>query len=155
MKILITGGNSATAFKLLKVLSQHQVVLADYGDVPILASQSYQMVSLGTKNEDTIAHTLLNNCLDYSVEAILPLHHFELDAIAKAQTLFTEFNISVLLPLVLELPNYLLAEKGEELLILHDGEILSDALNNDRNLNVERLSGAFYVTPLGLSLITI
>lgn len=155
MKILITGGNSATAFKLLKVLPQHQIILADYGDIPSLASQHYQMISLGLKNEDTIAHTLLNNCLDHNVDAILPLHHFELDAVAKADVLFNEFGISVLLPLISELPQYVLNEKSEELILLNNGDTLGSSLSLGSDLNVEKLSGAFYLTENGLSLITI
>lgn len=155
MKILITGGNSATAFKLLKLLTQHQIILADYGDVPSITSQHYQMISLGVKNEDTIAHTLLNNCLDYNVDAILPLHHFELNAVAKADILYNEFNISVLLPFVSELSQYLLNEKSEEMILLNRGEILGSSLKDVANLNIERLSGAFYLTSTGLSLITI
>ncbi|MGY0037739.1 hypothetical protein [Pedobacter sp. NJ-S-72] len=63
MKTLITGGKSAQALKILKAFTNDQVLLGDYGDMPSFASAQYQFVSLGDKNEETIAHTLLNACL--------------------------------------------------------------------------------------------
>ena len=106
MKILITGGKSALAFKLLKAFAQHQVVLADYGEVPTFSSGAYHFVSLGEKNEDAIAHNLLNTCLDEQIEAVLPIHKFEIEPIAKATVLFNEFNIEVLLPKMDQLAIY-------------------------------------------------
>lgn len=94
MKVLITGGKSALTSKIAKAFSRYHVQLADYGDVPLFS----KFISLGEKNEDTIAHTLLNACLDQGVELILPIHKFEIEATAKAKVLFSEFNIDVLLP---------------------------------------------------------
>lgn len=98
MKILITGGKSTTALKMLKSFDQHQLILADYGEVPLLFSKNYKLISLGEKNEDTLAHTLLNYCLNEGVDAVLPIEPFELEAVLKAEVLFNEFNIEVLRP---------------------------------------------------------
>ena len=98
MKILITGGKSAVALKVLKAFEQHEVIVADYGEVPSFSSSKYQLISLGEKNEDIIAHVLLNYCLDHGVDALVPLHEFEIEPIAKSKILFNEFNVSVLLP---------------------------------------------------------
>ncbi|SFG88692.1 ATP-grasp domain-containing protein [Pedobacter insulae] len=122
MKILITGGNSAKALKILKAFTQHQVILADYGEVP-----SFSFVSLGEKNEDTIAHSLLNTCLDLAVDAILPLHHFEIEPMAKAKVLFNEFNIEVLLPNLEALSTYQEIHsfaKQDEWMLFIAGEVL-------------------------------
>ena len=78
--------------------AQHQIILADYGEVPQFNAANYKILSFGLKNEDTLAHTMLNFCLNENVEAILPLHSFEITALAKASVLFNEFNIEVLLP---------------------------------------------------------
>lgn len=94
MRVVITGGKSALALKIAKAFTQHQVVFADYGEVPLFS----KVISLGEKNEDTIAHTLLNTCLDQEAELILPIHKFEIEATAKAKVLFNEFNIDILLP---------------------------------------------------------
>lgn len=102
----MTGGTSAQAYKLLKAFDGAQVVLADYGDTPAFAGSNYQMISLGERNDDTIAHHLLNTCLDQQATALLPLHAFEITAVSKAMVLFEEFDIQVLLPSQIELPMY-------------------------------------------------
>ena len=98
MKILITGGKSAQSLKLLKAYEQDTIILADYGDMPSFPSKHYQFLSLGERNDDTIAHNLLNHCLDEEADAIIPLHAFELEEVAKSVVLFEEFNIRVLIP---------------------------------------------------------
>ncbi|RZJ83860.1 MAG: hypothetical protein EOO20_22040 [Chryseobacterium sp.] len=98
MKILITGGKSASALKLLKAFPNDKVVLADYGEMPSIVTAQYHFISLGERNDDIIAHNLLNHCLDEAVDAVLPLHHFEMEDIAKSAVLFEEFSIKVLMP---------------------------------------------------------
>lgn len=98
MKILITGGKSAHALKMVRVFADDEIVLADYGDMPSFPSARYHFISLGERNDDIIAHNLLNYCLNEGVDAILPLHVFEINEIAKSTVLFEEFNIRVLMP---------------------------------------------------------
>ncbi|ATP56988.1 hypothetical protein CPT03_11085 [Pedobacter ginsengisoli] len=98
MKILITGGKSAQSLKLIKTFADDNIVLADYGDVPSFPSARYYFISLGQRNDEIIAHNLLNHCLNEGVDAVLPLHEFEVNEISKSQVLFEEFNIQVLLP---------------------------------------------------------
>ncbi len=105
MKILITGGKSAGTLKLLKAFEGHEVILADYGDTPAFGSSTYTFLSLGEAN-DAIAHNLLNVCLDHGVECLLPLHEFEVSQIAKSAVLFEEFNITVLLPSLIDLHKF-------------------------------------------------
>jgi len=96
MKVLITAGKSAAAFKQLKKYPSDQVILADYGDMPRVPSGSYQFISLGTLNPETIAHTLLTFCLDHTIDAVLPLQDFEKEALTNAGVLFEEFGVQVL-----------------------------------------------------------
>ena len=98
MKILITGGRSAQALKSLKTFLNDKVILADYGDTPSLVTDQYYFISLGVRNDDIIAHNLLNHCLNEAADAILPLHDFEIAELAKSSVLFEEFNIKVLIP---------------------------------------------------------
>jgi len=98
VKILITGGKSAQSLKLIKTFADDNIVLADYGDVPSFPSARYYFISLGQRNDEIIAHNLLNHCLNEGVDAVLPLHEFEVNEISKSQVLFEEFNIKVLLP---------------------------------------------------------
>ena len=105
MKILITGGKSAGTLKLLKAFEGHEVILADYGETPAFGSAAYTFLSLGEEN-DAIAHNLLNTCLDHGVECLLPLHEFEVSQVSKSAVLFEEFNITVLLPSLVDLPKF-------------------------------------------------
>ncbi|KQC02151.1 hypothetical protein [Pedobacter sp. Hv1] len=162
MKILITGGKSATALKLLKAFTEHEMVLADYDEVPSFSSAAYRFVSLGAKNEDTLAHTLLNNCLDENVAAILPLHDFEIEALAKATILFKEFNIEVLLPNQGDLMQYLNSKKSTNWAVFNHGNLIFATEPNETLIALAQathLNGAYYVSEddgqLNLALITI
>ncbi|RZK78352.1 MAG: hypothetical protein EOO92_11270 [Pedobacter sp.] len=98
MKILITGGKSAQALKLVNSFLDDEIILADYGDMPNFPSAKYQFITLGKRNDEVVAHNLLTFCLDHGVNAILPLHSFEIDEIVKSKVLFEEFSIKVLEP---------------------------------------------------------
>lgn len=142
MKVLITGGKSALALKIAKAFTQHQVVLADYGEVPLFS----KLISLGEKNEDTIAHTLLNACLDEEVEVILPIHKFEVAAVTKAKVLFNEFNIDLLLPDGDDV-NREKEVKFEHWAVFVKGQMLFMSAPNEQLITFgkkEHLNGAFY-----------
>lgn len=152
MKILITGAKSSVALKLLKAFNSHQLVLADYGEVPSFAIQQYQLISLGIKNEDILAHNLLNYCLNEGVTSVLPIYNFEIEALAKAEVLFSEFDIDLLLPHVSVLDQYFTAgqnNKSEHWAVFKAGELIYSTSNEhvvaglgrDKNLN-----GAFYLS---------
>ncbi|WP_276090556.1 hypothetical protein [Pedobacter sp. JY14-1] len=97
MKLLITGGKSATAFKLLRNFSAEELILADYGDVPQIPFSNCRFFSLGELNKDTTAHVLLTFCLDQGVDTVLPVYDFEKDALLAARQLFMEFNIRLMI----------------------------------------------------------
>lgn len=159
MKVLITGGRSAQALKLVKAFADDNVLLADYGDMPVFASAAYQMISLGERNDDTIAHNLLNSCLDESVELVLPLHAFEIEALAKSVVLFEEFGIQVLLPEMNHLEKYLITNqvRGKDWAIYQNGTLkfASNVSSDQESIGVlsqkdlglaDHLSGAFYLS---------
>ncbi|MES2826626.1 MAG: hypothetical protein V4687_00650 [Bacteroidota bacterium] len=98
MKILITGGKSLQALKMLKNYPNDTVVLADYGDMPVFPSSTYRFVSLGMRNDDITAHNLLTVCLDEAVDAVVPLYAIEIDELEKSKILFEEFSISIINP---------------------------------------------------------
>lgn len=96
MRILITGGKSARAIKLASQFENDSIVLADYGDMPSFPSAKYKFLSLGDRNDDIIAHNLLNHCLNEGVDAIIALQDFEMEELAKSTVLFKEFNVDIL-----------------------------------------------------------
>lgn len=151
MKILITGGKSAQALKLIKAFTNDEVWLADYGEMPRFASTAYQMCSLGERNDDTTAHNLLNRCLDEGIELVLPLHAFEIEAVAKSVVLFEEFGIKVLLPEMNILEKYLTTEKAvsSDWALFQEGSLLfasspSDSLTEFGS--TEQLNGVFHIS---------
>lgn len=96
MRILITGGKSARAIKMANQFENDSIVLADYGDMPSFPSAKYKFLSLGERNDDIIAHNLLNHCLNEGADAILALQPFEMVELLKSAVLFNEFNIEIL-----------------------------------------------------------
>lgn len=98
MKILITGGKTATSLKLTKAFGDASIILGDYGDVPSIKVNAYDFASLGPWNVEVLAHNLLTKCLDYSVDVLLPLYEAEISAVSKSIILFEEFGLKVLLP---------------------------------------------------------
>ena len=148
MKILITGGKSAVALKLLKAFENEEVILADYGEVPSFPSSSYKFISLSEKNEDITAHVLLNHCLDYGVDYLLPLYEFEIEPVDKAKILFQEFNVNLLLPGVEDLKTYSsLPITKTAWAILINGAVVYSTLETAQlgMLFATNVSGAFYV----------
>jgi hypothetical protein len=151
LRTLITGGKSAQALKLLKAFSGDQVILGDYGDMPAFVSAQYQQADLGPRNDDTIAHNLLNACLDQEADRLLPIYDFELEAVIKSAVLFEEFNIHVLLPDSAGFPVYFTAPPGDKKnwAVFDQGQLVfstlldSDLLKGGEKLN---LNGAFYIT---------
>lgn len=98
MKILITGGKTATALKLIKAFDNATIILGDYGDAPSIKVNTYEFASLGPWNAEVLAHNLLTKCLDYSVDMLLPLYEAEIQAVSKSLLLFEEFGLKVLSP---------------------------------------------------------
>lgn len=151
MKILITGGKSAGTLKLLRAFEGHEIVLADYGDTPAFASAAYTFISLGEAN-DAIAHNLLNLCLDHGADCLLPLHEYEISQVSKSMVLFEEFNITVLLPALLDLPKFFYPQQDVDpkcdWAIFVKGELKYpvDAPEKMRALGEEHdLNGVFYI----------
>lgn len=151
MKILLTGGKSAVALKLLKAFTNHKVVLADYGEVPLFATKDYELISLGVKSETVLAHTLLKNCLNEGVDAMLPIHSFEVETLAKAEVLFKEFNIQLLLPNAFDLASYFKLDqvkKSENWAVFNQGNLVFSTRDDEETLQLAKhknLNGAFYI----------
>lgn len=98
MKILITGGKTATALKLVKAFNHAEILLGDYGDMPNISTSSYSFTELGKWNTEILAHNLLTKCLDNGVDVLLPLYEAEIMALSRSLVLFDEFGIKVLVP---------------------------------------------------------
>lgn len=158
MKLLITGGTALAPLKLLKAFEQYEIILADYGEVPMLNSKAYQMMSLGTKNEEIVAHNLLSTCLDRGITTVLPLRAFEIVALAKSKVLFGEFDIQVLLPDDEDLKLYFHENHHPKLndwAVYESGKLVYASTENPIWQMQQNLNGAFTEANGQLLLITI
>lgn len=135
MKILITGGKTATALKLIKAFDNAEIILGDYGDMPNINTNIYSFAELGNWNTEVLAHNLLTKCLDNGVDVLLPLYEAEIIALSKSMVLFDEFGLKVLLP---ESPQ-LIQGKFKDWCIFDDGKLVYSSieieLNKCANLN--------------------
>lgn len=142
MKILITAGMSAKSFKIKNLLTDAEILLADFGVLPQMASKTLQFLSFGERNEDTLAHTILTACLDQQIEVCIPLNKEEIAASAEASALFQEFNIRLIVPNLHWLGNKGDdSQKGADILILENGTNLVDQQSYPV---FEHLSGVFW-----------
>lgn len=147
MKILITGGKTATSLKLTKAFDQASIILGDYGDAPSIKINAYEFASLGQWNAEVLAHNLLTKCLDHGVDVLLPLYEAEIKAVSKSLLLFEEFGLKVLLPAPDQLEELLDGAVTKQWGVFDQGiavnkqlleeEVISKALSAN-------LSGAYY-----------
>ncbi len=98
MRVLITAGKSALAYKLKKAFHGDTLFLADYGDMPGVPLQDTIWLSLGKYQKDALIHVLLAKCLDQQVDCLIPLYQQEIEMLLQARLLFEEFGITLLLP---------------------------------------------------------
>ena len=145
MNILITGGKNAKVLKLLKAFSNDFIVFGDYGEVPEMSARTYRLASLGIKNEQSIAHVLLDFCLSESIELIIPTHRFEIEQMAKSIQLFSEYDITVLLPSAETLDGFLSEEKSFDagFVVLKKGKCIFSSTENAIETWPAELSGVF------------
>ncbi|MGY3052515.1 hypothetical protein ACVWYG_000705 [Pedobacter sp. UYEF25] len=150
MNILITGGKNAKVFKLLRAFDRDFVIFGDYEEVPAISSSSYRFANLGKKNEQSVAHVLLEFCISESIEVLIPTHTFEVEQMAKAIQLFAEYNITVLLPKQDEIDNYLeeINLVSPSLLIFRQGELIFSTEEIDIAIP-NALSGVFEIDLTG------
>lgn len=147
MKILITGGKTATALKLLKAFPDHQILLADYGEMPSIASALYEFEELGVWNEEIAAHHLLTKCLDVGADALIPLYEGEITALAKSLVLFEEFGLQVFVPEPTQLSSVSKPAVSKNWCVFKNGKCLYTNME-DQNMstieNKHKLNGVYY-----------
>lgn len=157
MKILITGGNNSKALKLLKAFPDHFILLADYGDVPMMVTENYALKTLGPINKDSTAHILLEFCITEAIDSIIPINDFEIEAISKSSVLFNEYGIQVLLPNTEHIDEYLskTIESTQNWAVFINGvNIFSTSSAFPKN-QTEKLNGIYYFDDHDYKLFTV
>ncbi len=151
MKILITAGKTATALKLIKAFPDHEILLADYGEMPSIVSTSYKFTALGGWNEEIAAHHLLTKCLDLGVDALLPLYEGEIAAVAKSLLLFEEFGLKVFVPEPSQLTSFSKEISTKHWCFFDSGQLIYAGVEYKSILAEgikQHLNGAYYFDPV-------
>jgi hypothetical protein len=92
LKILITTATTARAHKLKNSLTNDEVLLGDYQDLPAFMG----MVKLPNPASDTYTHEMLTLCLDNHIDTLYLLSPQEAEVLLLSEQLFKEYNINII-----------------------------------------------------------
>ena len=95
MNILITAANSAPAYRLKNQLSDNNIIMGDYMDLPDFMLKPGKMVRLPDPKSVSYTHEMLTLCLDLGVEALYLLRPQEMELIKQSEILFNEYQIKI------------------------------------------------------------
>ena len=95
MNILITAANSAPAYRLKNQLSEDNIIMGDYMDLPDFMLKPGKMVRLPDPKSVSYTHEMLTLCLDLGVEALYLLRPQEMELIKQSEILFNEYQIKI------------------------------------------------------------
>ena len=96
MKVLITGASSAVAHRIKSKISNQQVVLGDYVELPAFMLNSGSMIKLPNPNSESYPHQMLTLCLDNEVTRVYAISNEEYNLLNNAAQLFSEYGIEIL-----------------------------------------------------------
>ena len=96
MKILITGASSVVAHRLKSKLTNDEVLLGDYVELPAFMIEGGSMVKLPNPNSESYPHQMLTLCLDNDVARVYAMGNDEYNFLNNAAQLFSEYGIEIL-----------------------------------------------------------
>lgn len=95
MYTLITAANSSQAHALKSKLSDDNILLGDYEELPAFLLNSGKMITLPNPVELSYVHRMLTLCLDRNIDKIYPLRQNEAGLLLNSTQLFAEYGISI------------------------------------------------------------
>lgn len=96
MPVLITAGLSPEAYRLQRILDIKDVVFADVSTIPKIPNSL--SIVLPPHTSSSFVHEMLKSCLDLGITRVYPLNLGEVIELSKARTLFSEYNIFLIIP---------------------------------------------------------
>jgi len=96
VKILITGASSVVAHRLKSKLTNDEVLLGDYVELPAFMIEGGSMVKLPNPNSESYPHQMLTLCLDNDVARVYAMGNDEYNFLNNAAQLFSEYGIEIL-----------------------------------------------------------
>jgi len=92
---LITAAATAEAYRLKNALSEDEVILGDYEELPDVLLQSGKVIILPNPRNAAYTHQMLALCLDKAINKIYALREDEKELLLNAKQLFQEYDIQI------------------------------------------------------------
>jgi len=101
VNILITAAATAQAYQLERMVGgMGSVFFADSAELPQFMLKNRKFIKISEGSSPSFAHELLGICLDQQIERVFPLRKGEIKALSESRTLFMEYGIQVIVPLL-------------------------------------------------------
>ncbi|RYZ95986.1 MAG: hypothetical protein EOP47_24750 [Sphingobacteriaceae bacterium] len=95
---LVTAATSSRAHKIKSIITEQDVILGDYADLPDFMVKPGKLIRIPNPLSVSYAHEMLTLCLDNDINTIYPLNFNEAELLLEAAQLFIEFNINIIKP---------------------------------------------------------
>ncbi|MDP3468152.1 MAG: hypothetical protein Q8S11_07440 [Daejeonella sp.] len=95
MAILITAASSAIAYKLERLLNESEVYFAEQIEMPEIPGKRF--IRIPDASSPIFTSEMLKICLDNHIVKIFPLKVPEIKELSKADQLFKEYGINIIL----------------------------------------------------------
>ena len=151
MPVLITAGLSPEAYRLQRILDIKDVVFADVRTIPKIPNS--RSIVLPPHTSSSFVHEMLKSCLDLGITRVYPLNLGEVIELSKARTLFSEYNIFLIIPSDnwLESSFRQNALRGDHITVLEQGLVVAGNMLTD-NYALNNETGVFKRATSGLKM---
>jgi hypothetical protein len=96
MAILITAASFSIAYKLERSLNESEVYFAEQIEMPAIPGKKF--IRIPEVSSPVFTSEILKICLDYQIVKIFPLKEAEIKELSKADQLFKEYGINIIIP---------------------------------------------------------
>lgn len=96
MAILITAASFSMAYKLERFLNESEVYFAEQIEMPAISGKRF--LRIPDVSSPIFTSELLKLCLDNQIVKIFPLKQAEIEELSKADQLFKEYGINIIIP---------------------------------------------------------
>jgi len=96
MAILITAASFAVAYKLERSLDDPDVLFADQIEMPVIPGKKF--IRIPEASSAIFTSEILKICLDNHIVKVFPLKQAEFNELSKAEQLFNEYGIIIIVP---------------------------------------------------------
>ena len=95
MSTLITAASTAKAYQVKGTLTDGEIILGDYEELPQVMITAGKMIVLPNPNNPAYIHEMLALCLDKDIIELYPLRNIEMQLLKEAQLLYDEYGINI------------------------------------------------------------